>query len=198
MERKRGVVAAILLLVPSSVAGCASGGASQIKDVTQAYTAHLNLKKAWWITFAPRPDPTSPANRLKRSRAYQSAVLSYYDEPGITAQFPPEVVEDLKKSGSAFDYRADLDQDGAVEQYRTGFARRSDGSRTSFLAAWENGQLLDIEFEEGQKSPYAFSVLSLRPDDRKGTWLFCLACGDSVSFSLQDNRLKFLEADSGQ
>ena len=147
MERKRRLVAAILLLVPLSVAGCASAGASQIKDVTQAYTAHLGLEKAWWLTFAPRPDPSSAANRLKRLPAYQSAVLSYFDDPGVTAQFPPEAVEDLRESGAAFNYRADLDQDGAVEQYRTGFARKSDGSRTSFLAGWENGRLLHIESE---------------------------------------------------
>ncbi|HVM22649.1 MAG TPA: hypothetical protein VM308_05035 [Sphingomicrobium sp.] len=189
--------AAALLFLLLIVAGCASVGTRQVEDVTHAYTAHLGLEKAWWVTFAPRPDPNSAANGLARPRAYQSAILSYFDDPSVTAQLPTEAAADLAQSGAVFSGRADLDRDGAVELYRTGFALSPDGSRTSFLAVWENGRLLHTEFEEAQRSRNVFSALALPQDGREGSWLFCLSCGDFFSFSLQDKRLKFSAKEPG-
>jgi hypothetical protein len=121
---------------------------------------------------------------LARPPAYRQAVFGFFDDPDITKQFTAKERAQMSIDGNAFHTRTDLDHDGAVETYRTGYFRTPAGTTGLFLVVFERGKQIGLWTETGAARDILW--LSLRD----GLSLWHCNCPEMGIVSLDRKRLR--------
>lgn len=123
----------------------AARAASAVEN-TADNMASAEYKRRDYTMFEPtlQPSLASPANLLTKPAAYRAAIFGYFDDPDIQRQFTPKERAQMPVNGNAFHASADLDYDGAVETYRTGYYAMPDGAIGVFLVAFEHGKQIGL------------------------------------------------------
>lgn len=189
---------AMVLLLAACQARETSGASMAIQDrraadsrTDQGIDAINNILSAGdepqnYGTFEPtlRPSLASAANTLQKPPAYRKAIFGYFDDPDILRQFTAKQRAAMRVDGNGFDAKADLDGDGAIESYRTGYFQMPDGKIGLFLAAFEQGKQVGLWTENDA----LWNILWI--STRGGLTLFHCNCPEAGTVSFNGKRLR--------
>jgi hypothetical protein len=131
-----------------------------------------------------RPSLASAANRLAKPPALNRALFGYFDDADMLGQFTAKERAQMRVDGNAFHAEVDLDRDGAVEVYRTGYFQMPDKAIGLFLAAFERGRQIGFWAETNPVR----DILWI--STRNGLSLFHCNCPEQGKVSLNRKRLR--------
>lgn len=147
--------------------------------------ADLNAGPRDYGQFEPtlKPSHASSANSLSKPAAYRRAIFGYFDDADVISQLSAKELARMRIDGNAFHAQADLDRDGAMETYRTGYFRMPDGATGLFLVGFERHRQIGLWVEPDP----LWSILWISVRD--GVSLWHCNCPETGRVSLVQGRL---------